>query len=116
MPLFSYKAKDKKGKVFEDVMQAANKQEVAAQLKSGRYQVLTIKNIDSGLGAITFGKISVSEKATFCRFMGTMLRAGLPLSEAIEIILQDTHYMLRQARGSLHQVCAIGEKRQGEGL
>lgn len=90
MPLFSYKAKNKKGKVVQDVLQAANRQEAASMLKSEDLQVLTIKNLDSGMGSITFGGISVSEKASFCRFLGTMLKAGLPVSEAIEIIVGET--------------------------
>lgn len=88
--LFKYKAKDKNGNLIEDVVQAGNKKEAVGFLKSENYQVLTITELrDKGLGL--FGKnVSVSEKAAFCRFMATMLRAGLPLPEAIDIIRQET--------------------------
>ncbi len=91
MLLYKYKAKDKEGKIIEDVVQAVNKKEAVAFLKSDDYQVLTIKNLSKGGGFVIFGGgISVSEKAAFCRFMATMLRAGLPLPEAIDIIRQET--------------------------
>jgi type IV pilus assembly protein PilC len=90
MPLFSYKAKDKKGKIFEDITQAGNKREAASLLKSDGLQVLTIKDLDTKIEKFLAGSISVTEKAAFCRFMGTMLRAGLPISEAIDIIKEET--------------------------
>ncbi|OGM60926.1 hypothetical protein A3A75_02445 [Candidatus Woesebacteria bacterium RIFCSPLOWO2_01_FULL_39_10] len=90
MSLYKYKAKDKEGKVIEDVVQAANKKEAALFLKSEDLQTLTIKGLGKkGIG-IFGGGVSVSEKAAFCRFMATMLRAGLPLPEAIDILRQET--------------------------
>lgn len=91
MPIYKYKAKDKDGKIFEDVIQANSKKEVSSFLKSEKSQVLTIKSIESKKkGSIFGGGISVSEKAAFCRFMATMLRSGLPLPEALDIIRQET--------------------------
>jgi len=93
MSLFSYKAQDKDGKIVEDVIQAVNRQEVASLLKSDDLKILTIKNIDKGLGSVYIGGVSVAEKSAFCRFLATMLRAGLPLPEAIEIIIEETKNM-----------------------
>jgi type IV pilus assembly protein PilC len=88
MPLFAYKARDKKGKIVDDVIQATNRKEAAAILKSNDLQVLTIKSLDSKASSLFKGKIPVSEKAVFCRFMATMLKSGLPLPEAVDIIRQ----------------------------
>ena len=90
MPLFSYKAKNKKGKIIEDVLQATNRSEAASAIKSEDLQILTIKNLDKGIGSITFGGISIAEKASFCRFIATMLKAGLPLPEAVDILKDET--------------------------
>ena len=90
MPLYTYKAKDKKGKIVEDVLQAANRSEAASLLKKESLQVLTIKSVESKLGSFVSGSISVADKAALCRFLATMLRAGLPISEAIEIIRKET--------------------------
>jgi type IV pilus assembly protein PilC len=90
MPLFSYKAKNKKGKIIEDVLQATNRSEAASAIKSEDLQILTIKNLDKGIGSFAFGGISVAEKAAFCRFLATMLKAGLPLPEAVDILKDET--------------------------
>jgi type IV pilus assembly protein PilC len=115
MPLYSYKVKTKRGGVVEDVAQATSRQEVASMLKSEGYQVLTIKSIDTKVGNLFEGNISVADKAAFCRFMATMLKAGLPLPEAIDIlqeeagnkklkkVLYDVSFNLRKG-SSLHAV------------
>lgn len=90
MPLFTYKAKDKNGKIIEETIQAANREEADALLKAENLQTLTIKNLDKGVGPVFGGQVSVSEKAAFCRFLATMIRAGLSLYEAIEIIKQES--------------------------
>ena len=88
MPLFSYKALNVKGKVIEDTVQATNRKDAATILIGNDLKVLTLKNLESGL-SIGSG-ISVSEKANFCRFMAMMLRSGLPLPEALEIIRRES--------------------------
>lgn len=90
MPLYKFKAKDKKNKTIEDVVQAANKKEVASLLESENYKVLTIKSLEGKYKGLFLGGISVSEKAALCRFLATMLRAGLPLPDAIDIVRQET--------------------------
>lgn len=90
MPLYAYKAQDKKKKIVEDVMQASSQKEAASMLRSDNLKILTIKKLDAKMGSLLSGNIGTSEKATFCRFMATMLRAGLPLPEAIDIIRQET--------------------------
>jgi len=90
MPLFSYKALDTKGKVVEDTVQASSKKDAATILSANNLKVLKLENLESGLGSLFAGGISVSEKANFCRFMAIMLRAGLPLPEALEIIRRES--------------------------
>jgi len=91
MPIYKYKAKDKAGEIVEDVVQAANKKEAVAYLQSNELAILTIKSlVKKGEFNLFGGGVSVSEKAAFCRFMATMLRAGLPLPEAIDILRQET--------------------------
>ena len=90
MSLYKYKAKDKKDKIIEDIIQASSKKEAVSLLKADDLQVLTLKSNDKKDITIFGGGISVSEKAAFCRFMATMLQAGLPLPEAIDIIRQET--------------------------
>ncbi len=90
MPLYSYKVKSQKGDILEDIIQAPNVKDAASTLMSEGYKILTVKKVDENVGGILVGSVSISEKATFCRFMATMLRAGLPLPEAIDIIKEET--------------------------
>jgi type IV pilus assembly protein PilC len=90
MSLYAYKAKDKEGKIISDVTQAGSAKEAASMIRSENLQVLSLKSIDKKSMTIFGGGIPMSEKASFCRFLATMLRAGLPLPEAIDIIQQET--------------------------
>lgn len=88
MALFFYKATDKDGKLIEDTIQTQTKDEAAHVLSSQDLKVLSIKSVNEG---IRFGdSIGVSEKANFCRFMGTMLKSGMSIPESVEIIRQET--------------------------
>lgn len=88
MPLFTYKATDEEGKVFEDTIQASTKENAVTTLKSQAVNVLTIKKVGGG---VLFSRgISTAEKAAFCRFMSTMLRSGMSVPETVEIIRQES--------------------------
>jgi len=90
MPLFSYKALDSKSKVVEDTVQASSKKDAATILSANNLKVLKLTNLESGFSGVIGGGVSVSEKANFCIFMAIMLRAGLPLPEALEIIRRES--------------------------
>lgn len=87
--LFEYKAKDETGKIIEDTIQGVSREEAAVALRAQNLQVLTITGLDTGL-SLFGGHISTADKAIFCRFMSTMLRSGLSIPEAIEIIRAET--------------------------
>ncbi len=91
MPIFTYKTKDKQGKILEDTIEAPSRKEAATILRSQELQVLTVREIKRSQ---TFQErlqtVSVIEKALFCRYLSTMMKAGLPLSETVEIIAKET--------------------------
>ncbi len=90
MALYSYKVKTQKGDLLEDIVQAPSVKDAAGVLSSEGYKILTIKKIEQNATGLMSGSISISEKSAFCRFLATMLRAGLPLPEAIDIIREET--------------------------
>lgn len=90
MPLYSYKVKTQKGEMVEDLIQSPSVKDAASSLTSDGYKVLTIKKVEQDIGGLLAGSVSISEKAAFCRFLATMLRAGLPLPEAVDIIKDET--------------------------
>lgn len=89
MPLFHYKALNASGKVVEDILQGNSTEDIAAQLKSSGFQVLIVKKAEDEKPVMFGGRVSTSEKAAFCRFIATMLRAGLSLPQALDNIRQD---------------------------
>ncbi len=90
MKVFHYKAENEKGEIVDDAIQAATKSEAIAAIKANNLKLLTISSSD-GLGKSIFHRgISVTDKSSFCRFMATMLRSGMSLTEAVEIIRSET--------------------------
>ena len=90
MPLFSYKVLDEAKKVKEGTIYAVNRDEASSILKSEGLQPLTIRNLDRGTSGAFSKQISIAQKASMCRFLATMLRAGMPLPEAINIIRKES--------------------------
>lgn len=89
MPIYQYKANSKYGDVIDDTIQAANQEEAASVLRSQGMQILTIKSTGRLKKDFFSGGISVSDKANFCRFMATMIRSGMSIPEAVEIIKEE---------------------------
>lgn len=109
MPTFEYKARNKKGDIIQEIIEAPNRKEAAALLRDQGFQVLTVKGITSSQNFLDrFRKVSVIEKAVFCRYLSTMMKAGLPLAEAVEIMAKETgnkkmHRILRGLQYSLQR-------------
>jgi type II secretory pathway component PulF len=89
MAIFSYKGTDIKGEVVEDTIQASNREDAIAALKSTGLTILSLRSADSGLSMVS-GRVSLAEKVVFCRFMSTMIRSGLSIPEALEIMRAET--------------------------
>ncbi len=88
MAIFIYKGTNLKGELVEDTIQATNKDEAFAALKSTGITIFSLKSSDGGGG--DSGHVSLSEKVLFCRFMATMIRSGLSLPEALDIMRAET--------------------------
>ncbi len=104
MPLFKYFAKDTTGRDLQGTIDAANANQVVGELKK---QGLIVINVEStsdtsagpgGLGQAvrsqkrqgTRKPVKVRDLAVMCRQLGTMLKAGLPLIDALETIGTET--------------------------
>lgn len=90
MEVFTYKAKTEQGEVVEDTIQAASMEDAAFSIKSRNLELLTIRKYKAASEGFFAGKISISEKATLCRFLATMLRSGMSIPESVEIIREET--------------------------
>ena len=96
MPSFTYKARIK-GKLQQDTIEAEDEKSAYARLEKRRIKPLSIKIKPSknpfasskrGLAGIKFGKQKITQKdlVIFSRTFSTMMSAGLPLIQCLDIL------------------------------
>ena len=92
MPKFSWEARSKGGSAQKGVMEAANSSMVEAQLKRYGFTGITIKEQGKGLSLeLKFPgggakKIETKDLVVFTRQFATMIDAGLPLVQCLDIL------------------------------
>jgi type IV pilus assembly protein PilC len=79
---FSWEGKDKAGKTVRGDMRAAGENMVLASLRRQGITVSKVKKQKAGRG----GSVSEKDVALFTRQMATMMKAGVPLLQAFEIV------------------------------
>ena len=91
MPLFSYKAADATGALIEGEMEARSPEALAEHLHAQGYLPIAVEEAlpAAGGGWFGFGRARVSDDdiAMMTRELATLLRAGLPLDRALEIVI-----------------------------
>lgn len=89
MQTFKYKILDKNKKIIENTVQARSRAEVVAMLREKNVKILTVKKNATEISFLG-NKIKTLDKANFCRYMSIMLKSGLSVSEAVEVISSET--------------------------
>ena len=87
MPTFTYTARAANGELKSSTLEATNKDEVIAQLKRQR---MTVVKVDEAAKAKTGGKVTMRDIVIFTRQFSTMINAGLPLVQALDILSRQT--------------------------
>ncbi len=89
MPTFTYTARSIKGELKSATIDAPNRDEAVAQL---RRQRLTILKVDEskGLPKKNSGSIKMRDIVIFTRQFSTMINAGLPLVQALDILARQS--------------------------
>lgn len=94
MPRFRYTAKDNKGGSIKAVEDAASARALAGTLRRRGLVVITIeetraaaKKTDQETKTRSSGKVSTSETADFFRQMATLIDAGIPLVQTLDILV-----------------------------
>lgn len=92
MKKFRYSARDNNGKVVEGEIEAKDVHTVADILHDRGLIVVSVKEglgIDlEKLNEVNIGGVPMKDKVVFMRQMATMVGAGLPLTRALEIMVQ----------------------------
>ena len=92
MKRFSYKAREKdSGKMVNGDIQAENERTAGKLLIDQGYLPLTVKEAgDENFLANMMGRITTKDKLVFTRQFATLIGAGLPLSNSLRLIIEQT--------------------------
>jgi len=100
MEKFEYKAKDKQGKTVKGIVEATDEKQAANILREKGFLVIALKAKKEDLGdtirSTFFRKIKLTDKVNFTRQLATMLTAGLRLTEALEILENQSSPAMRK--------------------
>lgn len=87
MPQFEWSGTKKTGETVQGIMTAANKDEVAQNLRKQQIVVTKIKEKGKEFALPKFGgSVSTKELAIFTRQFSVMIDAGLPITQCLEIL------------------------------
>src|SRR5436189_1670466 len=93
MPVFEYTARNLKGDLVRDKIDLASRDDVIAHLRKNRMIVVQVREAKGkGGGIADFFKAGVKTRdvVIFTRQFATMINAGLPLVQALDILSQQT--------------------------
>lgn len=94
MPIFFYKAQDPSGKIIQNTINAESKEFIAADLSKKGLTPITIK--PQNQTSQNNGSLPAVEKMTLCRYISTMLKSGLSISESINVLLEESTNPLKR--------------------
>jgi len=89
MPDFKYTAKNIDGDVATGTYDVPDKAQVVRMLRQRGYFPITVERVEQGTDIAElgfFGKVTVKDIALFCRQFSTLLTAGLPLIQIMEVL------------------------------
>lgn len=90
MPFFEYTASDNEGKLQTSQMEAVDRESVIAFLKNQKLLVISVKEKTQSLSRAFGGKISNLDRITFAENISIMLKAGVSMVEALDVISRDS--------------------------
>src|SRR5882672_2609899 len=92
MPVFEYTARNLKGDLVQDKVDLPSRDDVIAHLRKNRMVVVKVSEAKKGGGFADFFKAGVKTRdiVIFTRQFSTMINAGLPLVQALDILSQQT--------------------------
>ncbi|MBM4193318.1 MAG: type II secretion system F family protein [Gemmatimonadetes bacterium] len=89
MATFTYTARDAKGALKTDTIEATNKDDVIQQLRKQRLNVVKVAEAAKAKQKTT-GPIPMRDVVIFTRQFSTMINSGLPLVQALDILSKQT--------------------------
>ena len=91
MPLFEYTARNLKGDLVKDQVDLPTKDDVVAHLRKNRLVVVQVRQAPRAVSMPRLGGgVKTRDVVVFTRQFATMINAGLPLVQALDILAQQT--------------------------
>ncbi|HEY6207508.1 MAG TPA: type II secretion system F family protein [Gemmatimonadales bacterium] len=91
MPVFQYTARTLKGELVNDKIDLPSRDDVIAHLRKNRMVVVQVRQAPAELKLPKLGAgIKTRDVVVFTRQFATMINAGLPLVQALDILAQQT--------------------------
>ena len=91
MPVFEYTARNTKGEIVRDKLDAATNDDVLAQLRRNRLQVVRVEEAKAGGPKFRLGGgIRTRDVVILTRQFATMINAGLPLVQSLTILAEQS--------------------------
>ena len=92
MPLFEYTARNLKGDLVKDQVDLPSRDDVIAHLRKNRLVVVNVRQAPASvsLGGLLKKGVRIRDVVIFTRQFATMINAGLPLVQALDILAQQT--------------------------
>ncbi len=91
MPLFEYTARNLKGDLVKDQVDLPTKDDVVAHLRKNRLVLVQVRQAPRSVsGPRLGGRVKTRDVVVFTRQFATMINAGLPLVQALDILAQQT--------------------------
>ncbi|MDA1080626.1 MAG: type II secretion system F family protein [Gemmatimonadetes bacterium] len=89
MPTFTYTARDQRGALKTDTIEATNREDVVQQLRKLRLNVVKVEESSKSKKTVA-GPIAMRDVVIFTRQFSTMINSGLPLVQALDILSKQT--------------------------
>ncbi len=95
MSLFAYKAKNQLGEIVVGQVEAEDSRTAEEAIVAHRLVPISLEErIELGHGFFLFGRVPAKKVSIFTRSLATMLSAGLPLVQSLNLILAQTKHRI----------------------
>ena len=106
MPVFTYSARTISGELKRDQIDVPNRDDVIAFLRAQKLIPVSVREKPKGLNMTIGGRMKSRDLVIMTRQFATMINAGLPLVQALDILVKQSDNKMLQSslEGVLHDV------------
>lgn len=105
MSVYHYQALDKKGMAVIGLVKADSRFEAEKKIKASKLELVSIDLktplVDRILHRFSFGRVSAWEKSTIYRQVATMIKAGVPLVRALQVVAKTDNPTLQRTLSAI---------------